>query len=138
MSDEITRSWLRANGFGELLDEERAEERERILAVVTTAFRAGVPVTDELVDRALRDPSVSARDLAAGLFSRQAEERELAEARERALHVRHLQDLRDAEARLAPHVPAPDTSATHDEWDDGLGDMIRRAGDHVERTRGAR
>jgi len=137
MDETITREWLERE-MPELAAEVRAAERERILAVVTTAFRAGVPVTDELVDQALRDPSASARDVAAALFDREVEARAAGEARERTLRAQHLQNLRDAEARLAPHVPAPDTSATHDEWDDGLGDMIRRAGDHVERTRGAR
>jgi len=132
MIEEVTVQFLKDN-FPELVEEIASRERERILAVVTTAFRAGVPVTDELVDRALRDPSVSARDVAAGLFEREVEARAAGEARERAQHAAHLQGLRDAESRLAPHVPTPDTG--QDDGED-FGALVRRAGDAAAAARG--
>jgi len=133
MDENITRQWLRANGFGELLDAERQEERERLLGVLGHVFRAGLGIDDDLVRGLLDDAQATPDRAAARLFERGLQERELAEARERALRAQRLQDLRDAEARLAPHVPSPDTG--EDEGED-FGALIRRAGDAAAAARG--
>jgi len=133
MQDEITRAWLRRNAFGHLLDEERAEERSRIAGVLAVAAKAGLAPGDELLEELVGDPSASAERAAARIFERGIAAREQAEARERAQGAAHLQALRDAEARLAPHVPAPDTG--QDDGED-FGALVRRAGDAAAAARG--
>jgi len=132
MTDTITRQWLERE-MPELAGEVRAAERGRILGILGHVFRAGLGIDDGLVRSLLGDAQATPDRAAARLFERQAQEREAAAARERALGARHLQDLRDAEARLAPHVPAPDVGQDGDE---DFGALIKRAGDAAAAARG--
>jgi len=132
VNEEITVQFLKDN-FPELVEEIASRERNRIVAILGHVFRAGLGIDDDLVRRLLDDAQATPDRAAARLFERQAQEREAAQFRERALGAQHLADLRDAEARLAPHVPGPDTG--EDEGED-FQTLIRRAGDAAAAARG--
>jgi len=138
MNEEITVEFIQTH-FPEIAEAIAGQERDRILGIAAAAFQAGVRIQDEPVASLLADPAATPERAQARLFEHALASEEARRAREARQGAEYLAQLRQAEANLAPHVPSPDTSATH-EWAEGgdFRDLVRRAGDHAQRTRGAR